>query len=294
MILARHDAAGKLELRYLTVCGLRQDSDGSVYFEAGPFAPGFPLRIFEDDRLAVPEASRREWLNSWYSELVGSTLYTKRNTRMPSSLFTSLRDELPEHATGDAGLLDRFKKRRRRSVLMLAGGAETGIPHDQRIVEPYDRLSFAPTILDLMGSQAKASELPGRVIEEVIAPRVPQPTHQPTCSTTRKSRRTVGGCPALLTSGLCFPCCTRQCKPSAIRISTKKHCKCSTSISGLRKLTHRNCAKSGLNPNMAAPLLLRLLRRQQRSHIANDSLLLATELLSKFGAAHAPLPFLLG
>jgi hypothetical protein len=60
---------------------------------------------------------------------------------------------------------------------MLAGGAETGIPHNQRIVEPYDSLSFAPTILDLMGSQAEASELPGRVIQEVIAPRVPQPTH---------------------------------------------------------------------------------------------------------------------
>lgn len=42
-----------------------------------------------------------------------------------------------------------------RSLLMLAGGAETGIPRNQRIVEPYDSLSFAPTILDLMGSQRK-------------------------------------------------------------------------------------------------------------------------------------------
>ena len=60
-----------------------------------------------------------------------------------------------------------------RSVLMLAGGAETGIPHNQRVAEPYDSLSFAPTILDLMGFHPEASELPGRVIREVLGPQVP-------------------------------------------------------------------------------------------------------------------------
>jgi hypothetical protein len=64
-----------------------------------------------------------------------------------------------------------------RSVLMLAGGAETGIQHNQRLAEPYDSLSFAPTILDLMGFHPEASDLPRRVIREVLAPQVPQLTH---------------------------------------------------------------------------------------------------------------------
>jgi hypothetical protein len=74
----------------------------------------------------------------------------------------------------------------------------------------------------------------------------------------------------------------------------QRHCKSSTITRGLRKLAHRNCARSGLNPNLAAPPLPQLLRRQQRNHVANDSLLFATELLSKFRARYAPLPFLFG
>jgi hypothetical protein len=56
-----------------------------------------------------------------------------------------------------------------RPVLMLAGGAETGIPNNQRVAEPHDSLSFAPTILELMGFHPEAAELPGRVIREVMA-----------------------------------------------------------------------------------------------------------------------------
>lgn len=120
------------------------------------------------------------------------------------------RDALRSGLAGDAGLIERFKQRRRRlaeadflifandhwnfnvrgfnpggnhgsflristrSLLMFAGGADTGIPQHDRIEEPYDSLSFVPTILDLMGLRREASELPGRVIREVFSPGMPQ------------------------------------------------------------------------------------------------------------------------
>ena len=48
------------------------------------------------------------------------------------------------------------------------GGADTGIPRHRQVLEPYDSLSFVPTILDLMGMPADAAKLPGRPIQEVL------------------------------------------------------------------------------------------------------------------------------
>ena len=52
------------------------------------------------------------------------------------------------------------------SVLMFAGGEDTGIPRGLRIAQPYDSLSLVPTILALMGREE--SDLPGPVIKELI------------------------------------------------------------------------------------------------------------------------------
>jgi hypothetical protein len=52
------------------------------------------------------------------------------------------------------------------SVLMFAGGAATGIPQGKQIEEPYDSLSFVPTILELLGRPE--ADLPGPVIEGVL------------------------------------------------------------------------------------------------------------------------------
>ncbi len=52
------------------------------------------------------------------------------------------------------------------SVLMFAGGDDTGIPRGLPVETPYDSLSLVPTILKLMGRPEK--ELPGPVIEEVV------------------------------------------------------------------------------------------------------------------------------
>ena len=53
------------------------------------------------------------------------------------------------------------------SVLLFAGGEDTGIPKGLRVSRPYDSLSLVPTILALMGRAEP--DLPGAVIEEVIA-----------------------------------------------------------------------------------------------------------------------------
>ena len=66
------------------------------------------------------------------------------------------------------------------STFMIAGGAKTGIPRGFTIDEPYDSLSFAPTLLRLMGKiddenrpvpelyEMGYRKFPGRVIREVI------------------------------------------------------------------------------------------------------------------------------
>ena len=43
---------------------------------------------------------------------------------------------------------------------MFAGGDETGIPRQLLIDEPYDSLSFVPTILNLMGLHHEAETCP--------------------------------------------------------------------------------------------------------------------------------------
>ncbi|MFN2501680.1 MAG: alkaline phosphatase family protein [Pyrinomonadaceae bacterium] len=60
------------------------------------------------------------------------------------------------------------------STLMLAGGARTAIPKGLAVDQPYDSLSFVPTILKLMGeiddqnrSPDSFNRFPGRVIKEV-------------------------------------------------------------------------------------------------------------------------------
>ncbi|HEX3100762.1 MAG TPA: hypothetical protein VHQ01_03160, partial [Pyrinomonadaceae bacterium] len=71
------------------------------------------------------------------------------------------------------------------ATLMIAGGSKTGIPHGLTVDEPYDGLSFVPTLLSLMGKMdgknRPSSDLaaqgfknfPGRVITEFIGAKPP-------------------------------------------------------------------------------------------------------------------------
>ena len=76
---------------------------------------------------------------------------------------------------GNHGSLRRISM---HSVLMLAGGEETGIPHHLVIDEPYDSLSLVPTILALMRLHQDAGQLPGRPIRELL-PQCEKPATAP-------------------------------------------------------------------------------------------------------------------
>jgi len=69
------------------------------------------------------------------------------------------------------------------STLMFAGGDKTGVPRGAVIEEPYDSLSFVPTVLALTGNLRDDNNpipilwdkgfrhFPGRPIKGVLAPR---------------------------------------------------------------------------------------------------------------------------
>jgi hypothetical protein len=203
------------ELRYLPVRGLHQDAGGSVHFERAALAPGLPLRMFEDDNLAVPQGDREAWLNSWHSE--PDWFHATHQTAYSNGIIALHEQFLPPmiaHSEDpDTALLARFNQRRRRlaepdflifandhwnfnvrnfnpggnhgsflrasthAILLFAGGADTGIPRHQEVQKPYDSLSFVPTILDLIGMHAEAVKLPGCPIEEVLPRESPNITH---------------------------------------------------------------------------------------------------------------------
>jgi len=184
------------ELRYTPVHGTK----------AAAFVPGLPLRLFEDENLAVPVSDRETWLNAWHSE---SDWFRATHQTAYSNGILALHEQflppiLAHSSDPDSALLARFNQRRRRlaepdfiifannhwnfnvrnfnpggnhgsflrasthAILLFAGGADTGVPHHQEIQEPYDSLSFVPTILELMGMHAEASQLPGHAIQEVL------------------------------------------------------------------------------------------------------------------------------
>jgi hypothetical protein len=196
------------DLRYTAIRNLHQDADGATHYEAIPIGPGFPLRMFEDENLAIPAPDRAAWFDTWHSEL--DWLHATHLTRYSNGIIALNEQFLNTTALGDAesdaGLLSRFSRRRRKlaepdflifandhwnfnvrnfnpggnhgsflrasthSILLFAGGADTGIPQHLEIREPYDSLNFVPTILDLMGRHAEAAKLPVRPIPLNRAP----------------------------------------------------------------------------------------------------------------------------
>jgi hypothetical protein len=206
IILSRHDASGGLELRYLPVRGLQQDAAGKINMDTAELVAGLPLHIWEDPEFAVPVDERSTWLSSWHSE--SDWLHAVHKTRYSNgilALHEQFSDLACQPAlAGDASLVQRFQARRRRlaepdflifannhwnfnvrgfnpggnhgsllrtsthSVLMLAGGADTGVPRNLVIEEPYDSLTFVPTVLELMGRPRETPPLPGRPIRELL------------------------------------------------------------------------------------------------------------------------------
>jgi hypothetical protein len=194
------------DLRYTAIRGLRQDADGAIHYDTVPIAPGFPLRMFEDENLGVSIADREQWFSTWHSELdwLNATYLTSYSNGIIALHEQFLNTTALPAAASDASLISRFEHRRRRlaepdflifandhwnfnvrnfnpggnhgsflrtsthSILLFAGGADTGVPRHLEIREPYDSLSFVPTILDLMGRHTEAAKLPGRPIRELL------------------------------------------------------------------------------------------------------------------------------
>ena len=232
LLLSRTDEAGRLWLRYLPAARLTQDEAGRVSFERAAWAPGLPLKIWEDTHLDLPAgADRAAWLGAWHTDL--EWLRALHRTTYSNGLV-GLHEQLARHTipatdadepglSEDERLIRRFRRRQRalveadllvlannhwnfdvrgfnpggnhgsffrastHSTLMLAGGERTGVPRGLSVEEPYDSLSYAPTLLALTGQietnnrpvpalwQRGFRTLPGRVISELFAPPDPSP-----------------------------------------------------------------------------------------------------------------------
>ena len=183
------------QVRYQPIAHLQAKPDGSVTFEDRSWAPGFPLALFEDPLLALPTVDRAAWLSQPHSER--EWLDAVHKTRYSNGVI-GITEQLLELSPAQSPYLERKRRQRRtdllvfasdhwnfnargfnpggnhgsflrdstHSVFLIAGGKRTGIPQGLHIGTPYDSLSFAPTILTLMGRPE--ADLPGPVIQELL------------------------------------------------------------------------------------------------------------------------------
>jgi hypothetical protein len=208
LILWRHDSEGNLALRYMPVSRVRQDESGKIHFNPVTWEAGFPLHLWEDRALAIAGGDREQWLEEWHSdtEWLRAAHKTEYANGIAALAEQFSRSNLPQERAGDDALLERLTRRKRlltapdfvifandhwnfnvrgfnpggnhgslrrismRSLLMLAGGEETPVRRGLVVEEPYDSLSFVPTILEMMGKNKDARLLPGRPVRELLAP----------------------------------------------------------------------------------------------------------------------------
>ena len=205
LILARQEAHGRVELRYLPVRSLTQDESGKLHFSLAEWRDDLPLGVWRD--LPLPEEERREWLDTWHTDQEWLDVFHESEySNAVVSLYEQFSDRpLNLNAVTDEELAARFQQRRRlnaradfilfandqwnfnfrgynpggnhgaffrastHATLMISGGNETGIPRGLRIDEPHDALSFAPTVLRLAGREGAAGFMPGPVIREMFS-----------------------------------------------------------------------------------------------------------------------------
>jgi hypothetical protein len=174
-----------LDIRYRPIAHLRERAAGDLQFDDVELFAGLPLELYEDPALELPAgADRREWLTGWHNErewfrAVHKTRYSNGIIGLTEQLLggdEDLRTDLLVFANdhwnfnvrgfnpgGNHGALLRSST---HSVLMFAGGKDTGLPRGIHVATPYDSLSLVPTVLQLMGKPE--AELPGPVIEELF------------------------------------------------------------------------------------------------------------------------------
>jgi hypothetical protein len=193
LIETRTNAAGQRELRYVPVANLTQDEQGDPHYDHAEWSAGFPLDMFEDPQLNVED--RLHWLSAWHTEqewldavyrtrysngiigIVEALLrdpvhspYVERKRELRSFdmiVFANDHWNFNVRSFNPGGNHGSFFRVSTHSVLMFAGGDETGIPKSLRISQPYDSLSLVPTILTLMGKPDPT--LPGPVIQQIMS-----------------------------------------------------------------------------------------------------------------------------
>ena len=196
LIYARVSPSGQRELRYVPIANLTQDQYGEPHYDSARWAPGFPLEIFEDPALNV-EGDRAAWLNDWHTETEWLTAVhrTRYSNGIIGIVEALMRDPVPSpylerkrelrsfdmivfasdhwnfnvRSFNPGGNHGSFLRVSTQSVLMFAGGDDTGIPKSLKVSTPYDSLSLVPTILTLMGMPDPT--LPGPVITQVTGDR---------------------------------------------------------------------------------------------------------------------------
>jgi hypothetical protein len=183
----RNARNGRLELRCVPVKNLTADTNGDMHWDAGVWKAGLPLELFEDPERNTPS----EWLNGWHEErewlrAVHRTKYSngvigiyeefhrvplndkfqdhrRRLARTDMLLFANDHWNFNVRSFNPGGNHGSLLRVSTHSVLMMAGGARTGIKQGTVIEEPYDSLSFMPSVLHLLGRDEAA--LPGPLIE---------------------------------------------------------------------------------------------------------------------------------
>ncbi|MFL6373406.1 MAG: alkaline phosphatase family protein [Pyrinomonadaceae bacterium] len=219
LLLTRRDENGASSYRYLAVSNLRQGADGRVTYTVKNPTAGLPLHYFEDPELNVP-SSPASWLSAWHTEVEWlRAVHMTRYSNGIIGLNEQMNQHFPNDVSlaGDAALIRRFHVRQRslaeadllieasdhwnfdvrgfnpggnhgsflrlstNATFMIAGGDATGIPKGFVVQEPYDSLSFVPTLMRLIGridehnrpqeDEAKQGyrQFPGPVVKEIFA-----------------------------------------------------------------------------------------------------------------------------
>lgn len=189
------DEVGRLSVR--PVRNLHETTGGRVTWREEPWHDRLPLRLFEDEALALaPNQDRTGWLSSWHTE---QEWFAATHKCRYSNAVIGITEEmspvgpLVPGRPGIGAILRRYEQRRRElvqadfhvfaadhwnfnvrfpnpggnhggfvristhSVWMMAGA---GLPV-QQIEQPFDSLAFTSTVLSLLG---RTPPMPERVI----------------------------------------------------------------------------------------------------------------------------------
>ena len=129
LILARAEASGQLQLRYLPIANLIQDAQGSIRFDETKWRSDLPLHILDDPRLDVPGSDRIAWLSDWHTDVEWLRALHKT-----------------QYSNGLIGLHEQF-------TIFPAPGIDASARSLSR--DEHDSLSVMPTILALTGNFQK-------------------------------------------------------------------------------------------------------------------------------------------